>query len=92
MRIAVLLTAVGAWMLSGASCRPLLDNTSDPAAKPTTLTLLIQSPSSNATVGQGASVPITWTAYNATGQTATIDVYVESRTDLTQTTVADDIS
>jgi hypothetical protein len=92
MRSGALFLALVAWMLSGATCLPLLDNNTAPAAKPTTLSIVVQSPATSTTVPQGAIVPITWTAYNGTGQPASIDVYVESRADLTQTVVADNVA
>jgi hypothetical protein len=92
MRTAVLMMVLGAWTLSGATCLPLIGNTSTSGGDPTTLAIVIQSPVSSTTVPQGATVPITWTAYNATGQPASVDVYVESRSDLTQTAVADDVA
>lgn len=88
----LLLSLIVVWGLLGATCLPL---NPDPAAalqSPTNLGVTIQTPTADATVPDDAVLEIRWTAHNDTTLAGSAKLYVESRTDLTQTTLAEDIA
>lgn len=92
MRIRLLLVPGLLALLLGNTCLPLIDNvTRTPAdVDSTTLSIVIVSPSTDTSVPQGSTVVIRWTAANLTGETATVSLTVESRRDLSVTTLVAD--
>ena len=88
----LLLSLIVVWILLGATCLPL---NPDPAASlqsPTNLGVTIQTPTADATVPADAVLEIRWTAHNDTTLDGSAKLYAESRTDLTQTTLAEGIA
>ena len=87
-----MLTLIVVWLLLGATCLPL---NPDPAASlqsPTNLGVTIQTPTADATIPADAVLEIRWTAHNDTTLAGSAKLYVESRTDLIQTTLAEGIA
>ncbi len=91
MRIGLYVAVALIWLNVGATCIPLVDNSKRQPEAGETLVIVILAPTTAATVAQGASVPIEWTAANLTGEPATVSLVVESRTDLTRTTVVEGV-
>ena len=92
MRICTLLAVTLGWLLLGATCIPLIQLPPDEAQPGTTLGVAIQLPSADNTVPQGTVIDIQWAGFNSTGTAATAHLLVESRADLTQTLLTDEIT
>lgn len=86
MRIAISCLCLLGMLAPGTTCFPLQQQTSVPTQR-TTLGMTITTPTSDQTVGQGTVLQIRWIASNLTGQPAAAEVWVESRTDLSRTTL-----
>jgi flagellar hook assembly protein FlgD len=92
MRTLLLVLLTFGWLTLGATCIPLIDQQrNNTTATAIDLGVTIAAPTQAGTVGQGAVVEIRWRVLNDTGQTATASLWVESRVDLTTTTLASDI-
>ncbi len=92
MRIKLALILGLSGFLAGGSCLPLIDNTAREPDAGTTLAIDIVAGGQAQTVAQGTEVSISWTAANMTGLAATVSFRVESRADLSVTTVEEGIA
>ncbi len=92
MRLAVLSLLLLGCTLLGATCLPLYEQPSDEPPAATELGVTIDTPAQDATIPQDTVLTIRWTAFNTSGQAATATLYVESRTDLTQTMLVEDLA
>jgi len=91
MRLTILLGLCVGWTLLGAICQPSGRSEYD-GLPATSLSVSIQSPSTDVTIPQGTRIAVRWAAYNATDLPGTARLYVESRTDLAQTVLAEGIT
>ncbi len=97
MRTGLVVVAGLVCLVVGGTCLPLVDNTVRAPAQGTVLSmaLTIQSVDANTpdvNVPAGHLVQISWVAGNLTGDPATVTLLVESRTDLTRTTLVSDVA
>ncbi len=94
MRIAILVAAALAILLTGGTCLPLVDNVNnrvvDPGAR--NLAGAIRLPTTDQTLAAGETLEITWTGSNQTGEAASVSITVESRDDLSRTTLVSGIA
>ncbi len=91
MRLAVAAIAGLACLVAGAPCLPFIDEDKRTAEPGTSLAIAIVEPTRALTVTAGNPVHIEWTAANLTGDSATVSVILESRTDLTQAVLLDSL-
>ena len=89
MRTGMLVVVALSWVLTGATCLPIIDNVTRQRDTGETLAVILTAPTTDMTVPQGEEVVITWSASNLTGDAATLTVYAESRTDLSIHTLMD---
>ena len=97
MRTGLVVVAGLVCLIVGGTCLPLVDNTVRTPAQGTVLSmaLTVQGIDANTpdiSVSAGHLGQISWEAGNLTGESATVTVLVESRTDLTRTTLVSDIT
>jgi hypothetical protein len=92
MRMSLLATILLGSAFSGATCLPLRINPNDAGDPPTQYGVSVLSPSVDRTVAEGTQVSIRWTAFAATGVQGTASLYVESRSDLTQTVLVEGVA
>ncbi|MFH1746469.1 MAG: hypothetical protein ABIG44_05425 [Planctomycetota bacterium] len=91
MRFGVLMVLALSCLAADTTCLPILqDQITIPA--PIEFGVSIQTPTRDSTVHQGAVIDISWTAYNTSGSNALARLYVESRTDLTQTVLVSNLN
>jgi len=90
MRMGSLIASGLLWLLLGATCLPIIDESQHTPVPGTSLAIAIVSPTQALTVAPGKLVNIGWTAANLTGEPATVSILLESRTDLSRTTLLAD--
>lgn len=91
MRFAVICLGLCGVLLLGAPCVPLLQDPTPDMAPAKTLGVAIRLPAADRTVAVGTVVPISWNAFNNTGESASATLYIESRVDLSQTVLAENV-
>jgi len=91
MRTGLLITLGLIGLIIGGTCLPLVDNTDRQPIAGQSLGIAIGNPAEEETVLQGNSVPIEWSASNLTDEPATVSLVVESRLDLSITTLVEGI-
>lgn len=93
MRLKLLSLTVVMLAVLGATCVPLIDNTpATPNSPATSLALTFVEPSRDRSVPQGTRVTIRWQAINTGATAGSVEIYIESRTDLSRITLAASIS
>ncbi len=91
MRTALLASIGLLWLLLAGACLPLIDETQRTPVPGTQLAIAIISPSAAETVTPGRLITIKWTAANLTGEPAIVSIVLESRSDLSRTTLLEDL-
>ena len=94
MRIAILVAAALSMLLVGGTCLPLVDTINNRVIDPDgrKLAIALRQPTSAETLAGGETLSILWTGSNLTGDTATVSISVESRDDLSRTTLVSGIA
>ena len=83
MRIGFLAALALACLVAGGTCLPLVDNVSREPTSGASIGAAIVTPSEDEAVRQGDPVSVEWSASNLSGQTATVSILAESRSDPT---------
>jgi flagellar hook assembly protein FlgD len=85
----LVLMSIGLGLLMAASCQPQDQTDREPVAEGELLGISVNTPSEDRTVPQGTPVELQWSASNLTEDDAFVSLILESRTDLTRTTLLD---
>jgi flagellar hook assembly protein FlgD len=93
MRFGSLILASLSMAAAGSACLPLVDLDQRVPEQGAKLAISIERPSRDTTVPVGTKLEIAWSAANLTGNSATVAIFVESRSEpLLRSTIATDVA